>query len=70
MIPMDPITGIQQIRRGFKSLTEAETFKQTLAHPHQFEIEAIYGNELLEPEGDYLAYCVIPRVTRQSSAAH
>lgn len=62
------MTGIQQIRRGFKTLDEAQVFLRSLAYPTQFEIEAIYGNHLTEPEGEYLAYCVIPRITRQSNA--
>jgi hypothetical protein len=62
------MTGIQQIRRGFKSLSDAQAFLNALAHPHQFEIEAIYGNDLFHTEGDYLAYCVIPRITRQPHA--
>jgi hypothetical protein len=62
------MTGIQQIRRGFGTLEEAQSFLNKLAHPHQFEIEAIYGNDLLLEGGDYLAYCVIPRITRQPHA--
>jgi hypothetical protein len=63
------MTGIQQIRRGFKTLDEAQTFLNKLAYPAQFEIEAIYGGHLaLDPDAEYLAYCVIPRITRQSNA--
>jgi hypothetical protein len=62
--------GIQQIRRGFKTIEEASRFIKALTNPDQFEIEAIYGNDLIRTEGDYLAYCVIPRRARQSSVTH
>jgi hypothetical protein len=64
------MSGIQQIRRGFKTIEEAQSLMNNLAHPDQFEIEAIYGSDLTNTVGDYLAYCVIPRRPRQSSVAH
>ena len=64
------MNGIQQIRRGFKTIEEAEEFLGTLACQYQFEIEAITSENLLAANCDYIAYCVIPKITKQSNVAH
>lgn len=58
---------VSRVRKGFRSLEDAQAFSKLLAHPEQFVIEEIIEGEFFA-DAFAIAYCVIPKTEKLYAA--